>query len=53
VPFRVHERPIFFIGVHRGDVRTISLLNKAGLKVDGVAYTKADAAKEGRRVVFS
>ena len=32
---------------------TISLLNKAGLKVDGVAYTKADAAKEGWPVVFA
>ena len=31
---------------------TISLLNAGGLKVDGVAYTKADAAKQGTAVAF-
>ncbi len=32
---------------------TITLLNAAGLKVDGVAYTKDDAKAEGKPVVFS
>jgi uncharacterized protein YukJ len=32
---------------------TITLLNAQGLKVDGVAYTKADAKSEGKPVVFS
>lgn len=31
---------------------TITLLDPAGLKVDGVAYTAASAADEGRTVVF-
>lgn len=31
---------------------TITLLDSVGLKVDGVAYTAADAADEGRTVVF-
>jgi uncharacterized protein YukJ len=30
----------------------ITLLNKNGLKVDGVSYTKADASKQGRTIVF-
>lgn len=30
----------------------ISLLDPAGLKVDGVAYTKADAARQGWTIVF-
>ena len=30
----------------------ITLLNPDGLKVDGVAYTKAQAATEGRSLVF-
>ncbi len=32
---------------------TITLLNAAGLKVDGVAYTKDEAKAEGKPVVFS
>jgi hypothetical protein len=31
---------------------TITLLDSAGLKVDGVAYTREDAATEGTTVVF-
>lgn len=31
---------------------TITLLNAAGLKVDGVAYTKDEAKAEGKPVVF-
>jgi hypothetical protein len=30
----------------------ITLLNRSGLKVDGVAYTEADARREGWTVVF-
>ena len=30
----------------------ITLLNKKGLKVDGVSFTKEDASKEGWTVVF-
>ena len=30
----------------------ITLLDKDGLKVDGVTYTKDDASKEGEMVVF-
>ena len=30
----------------------ITLLNPDGLKVDGVAYTKAQAATEGRSLIF-
>ncbi|WP_392533591.1 DUF2278 family protein [Nostoc sp. C117] len=32
---------------------TITLINSQGLKVDGVAYTKAAAKAEGRPIVFS
>ncbi len=35
---------------NRGGI--ISLLDRDGLKVDGVSYTAADAAEEGRTVVF-
>lgn len=35
---------------NRGD--TLTLLNAAGLKVDGVSFTAQDAAGEGRTVVF-
>ena len=31
---------------------TITLLDRTGLKVDGVAYTKADAAREGAAIAF-
>jgi hypothetical protein len=30
----------------------ITLLNPDGLKVDGVAYTKAQATPEGRSLIF-
>ena len=30
----------------------ITLLNRSGLKVDGVSYTEADARREGWTVVF-
>lgn len=31
---------------------TISLLDASGLKVDGVAYSKADAARQGAAITF-
>lgn len=34
------------------DGGTLTLLDPAGLKVDGVAYTRDQAAAEGRTVVF-
>ena len=34
------------------DGGTISLLDANGLKVDGVAYTKADAARQGAALAF-
>ncbi|MCK9896066.1 DUF2278 family protein [Frankia sp. AgB32] len=46
---RIQLSPPLALGNHGG---TITLLDPAGLKVDGVAYTSADAAEEGITMVF-
>ncbi|EFC85944.1 DUF2278 family protein [Parafrankia sp. EUN1f] len=46
---RIPLVPPVALGNHGG---TITLLDAVGLKVDGVAYTAADATEEGRTVVF-